>query len=884
MSPPTWNAVYEVLLRYGVDDGTAKHVAMNELRAWNLKDVDQACKRIQRPSRDYCLFRTDLTEVPSGPKARHQMHDVSREEYWPSLWKPAAYWISPPRHMMERAAKEKAALCVNVHGQFEVHTKGYVALSHVWIEGLQRDQTHHGIPQSKLSLIFDVLRRNGIAAEWVWTDALAIPAGGAPTAKLEDELLTTDVINAMPVIYSNAQTVVVLDALMLQLHPRTLSDVAAVLICGKWAHRVWTYQEIKLANEAVIITAAGAYRFADVIKYLDQQAKIDSVRFRRLWLALAIMARNDNVVTSFPDLAFACRTRKAGLDIDYVRAFFPALGLTWQAGTTKERGMHIIYTYYNIQSPTRIINFAGAPRLRLRPGWAPSTLVGLEGVVTDSLVEEKRGVRGDWYVHKLNKIIRTFTRHEKFVLVLEVPGHDSSPVQCVLVNESNAVVSNVTKAIRNGSCFILDAQHSNAVDAEFARQVLIAERAATEDQDGFEVAVHAAAVVPTKLNNNGIKQSILVRNGNPAVDDDLYNQIQYYWHTQDMKRKPSSLPQRKDESALHAAVRASDAKKVKTLLTGGEEHPTFDADGWTALHLAAARNDCHIIALFVQHKSEIRLEICSQNASQDTPLCTAAANGSTDAIRLLLNAGADLHARNKYRNTPLMAAACEHHTEAVCALLAAGADAKDRNQESGPCETALTMACSSGTHDIVPLLQALIDNGAEVNPEAVLGWTPLVLAVQWHPPDVVVYLLARGADANFQPQLHVDSPLGFALRRGLEKIVRSLLDAGADVNAIFNDGRGRAVMPIHRAVDSGNYTILQMLLEKNADVNAVAEPGGETALHLAVVKRHATMVKILLATEGCDRERKNATDITALDAARQLEDDDLVQILAGGKA
>ena len=298
------------------------------------------------------------------------------------------------------------------------------------------------------------------------------------------------------------------------------------------------------------------------------------------------------------------------------------------------------------------------------------------------------------------------------------------------------------------------------------------------------------------------------------------------------------------------------------------------------MHLAAARNDCAILALFIQHEIEVDYEARGQNATCDTPLSTAAANGSTDAIRLLLDAGANIHATNRYGNTPLMAAACEHHTDAVKVLLAAGANANDRNQETGPCETALTMACSSGTHDIVPLLEALIDGGAEIDPQAIFGWTPLVLAIMWHPPDVMAYLLARGADPNFQPQPHVYSPLGFALQRGLDQIVRSLLEAGADVNAAFDDGRGRVVMPIHQAVLSEDYAILQMLLEQYPDVNVVAEPGGETPLHLAVAKKQITMVKILLTTDGCNREKKNAAGVTPLEAAKELHDENFVQILA----
>ena len=113
MAPSTWNAIYEVLLRHGIDHDPAKHAAMNELRGWDLRDIAQVFKRVKRPSREYCLFRTDLTEVPSESRTLDKQKGLLGKGYWSSLWRPARYWIAPPRNMMERAAKEKAALCVN---------------------------------------------------------------------------------------------------------------------------------------------------------------------------------------------------------------------------------------------------------------------------------------------------------------------------------------------------------------------------------------------------------------------------------------------------------------------------------------------------------------------------------------------------------------------------------------------------------------------------------------------------------------------------------------------------------------------------------------------------------------------------------------------------
>ncbi|WP_420011980.1 ankyrin repeat domain-containing protein [Tateyamaria sp.] len=58
----------------------------------------------------------------------------------------------------------------------------------------------------------------------------------------------------------------------------------------------------------------------------------------------------------------------------------------------------------------------------------------------------------------------------------------------------------------------------------------------------------------------------------------------------------------------------------------------------------------------------------------DSPLHSAAKNGKAEAIGALLNAGADLDARNEDGSTPLHQAARKGQKDVVGALLNSGAD------------------------------------------------------------------------------------------------------------------------------------------------------------------------------------------------------------------
>jgi len=118
----------------------------------------------------------------------------------------------------------------------------------------------------------------------------------------------------------------------------------------------------------------------------------------------------------------------------------------------------------------------------------------------------------------------------------------------------------------------------------------------------------------------------------------------------------------------------------------------------------------------------------------DTALHVAAAAYRTGAVRKLLRAGADVHARNRRGAEPLHAAAVglpggptwnpRAQKATIACLIAAGADANaSDNDGATPLHRAVRTRCAAG-------VKALLDGGANPRKKTKRGSTPMRLATQ----------------------------------------------------------------------------------------------------------------------------------------------------------
>lgn len=227
-----------------------------------------------------------------------------------------------------------------------------------------------------------------------------------------------------------------------------------------------------------------------------------------------------------------------------------------------------------------------------------------------------------------------------------------------------------------------------------------------------------------------------------------------------------------DTTTLIDAVKLGDHVTVNALLDRGSDVSLATADGSTALHWAAQRDDLPMIEILLDAGADVD----ARTRFGVRPLSLASTNGSAMAVERLLDAGADPNATSREGQTPLMTAALNGRVDAIEALLAHGADVNAAEAYRG--QTALMWAAGEGN---VEALRLLIDAGAQVTSRSKSGFTALLFAVRNAQMQTMRLLLDNGADVN---DVGPDgtSALNLAIVNAFYEVASTLLDYGADPN------------------------------------------------------------------------------------------------------
>jgi ankyrin repeat protein len=309
-----------------------------------------------------------------------------------------------------------------------------------------------------------------------------------------------------------------------------------------------------------------------------------------------------------------------------------------------------------------------------------------------------------------------------------------------------------------------------------------------------------------------------------------------------------------DEPAdrLYKLVRANDLSSLKVALseTGVDLR---DRRGATPLMYAAAVGSVEALRLVLDEGANVN----SRNAFDVTALMWA--SGDQAKSRLLIERGANVNARSKQGRTPLLIAARrDGGADLLRLLLSKGADPRARDERGN---TALMLAAETGDLEMIRLLVA---NGAEINAANALGFTPLFNAVTSNRIDAVRFLLDKGANPNAVTIAAIGTvkhgplafgkatPLMLAAPYASSELIASLLKAGADVNA--RDVRGMTSLMLAVASETQDVDVVKVLLKAGANPN-IRSMAGETALDWANKYGSAPVLYVL--------KQAGATGLTA---------------------
>lgn len=183
------------------------------------------------------------------------------------------------------------------------------------------------------------------------------------------------------------------------------------------------------------------------------------------------------------------------------------------------------------------------------------------------------------------------------------------------------------------------------------------------------------------------------------------------------------------------AAQEDNLEELTALIAGANVNLRDEQSGTTALEHAVKNANQEMVKLLLQSGANVN----AKNENGTTVLMMLDDDATSDLVWDLINAGADVNLKDNSGNTALMQTATENNSEVLKALLDAGADVNAKN-ETG--RTALMQAASEG---LVNNVRLLILAGADINALDEDDDSALALAAEDNHAAVVRLLKSKGA-------------------------------------------------------------------------------------------------------------------------------------------
>ncbi len=272
---------------------------------------------------------------------------------------------------------------------------------------------------------------------------------------------------------------------------------------------------------------------------------------------------------------------------------------------------------------------------------------------------------------------------------------------------------------------------------------------------------------------------------------------------------------------------------------------------------------------------ESNAKLCDEIFDHKTPLTTAISHGKTDAVRLLLEYGADPNKIDGYGRAPLVLAAFRVNpeiVEIVELLLQKNADPNIRgvdrltplNQAVRKLKAERAQIDDSDYENYMCVILNLLNHGANIYIEDMFGNTPVEYAI--HAKDIKLvnlFLRRHGASMEFESETR-KSLLHLALREKCDfQIIKTLVQSGAKP-AMREPKQGFTVL--HEAVQSGNYDLVEYIINNGGKrvINSQDNQFKATPLHIAVDCAYNIIVKSVQKALGLPSPKESASYVNSL--------------------
>ncbi|XP_027151183.1 ankyrin-2-like isoform X1 [Coffea eugenioides] len=231
-------------------------------------------------------------------------------------------------------------------------------------------------------------------------------------------------------------------------------------------------------------------------------------------------------------------------------------------------------------------------------------------------------------------------------------------------------------------------------------------------------------------------------------------------------------------------------RAVLDVIRDGKNARSSNAAIFSSLIFVTQANDIEALKKLLK-QPEINLD--EQDENGFSAVMVVAAGGNVEAFRLLVHAGADVNLANNYGETAITLAEKHQNSDAFEKVMLNFLRAKGDNSYGG--SSTLHRAAHNGDLNLV---QALINEGYDVNLSDCDGYTPLMLAARAGNKSMCELLISRGARCDIK-NAKLETALSLARENGggkdaeaviLDELARTLVVGGAQVKKHIKQGKG----------------------------------------------------------------------------------------------